>query len=208
MGIFQHIGGPAIVIFIGVVISAGGAIWAAYEQSVSENVLRTKSEEIAILNKKIADSIIGGDSFAYIAPTFFKDKNNPPYLTLVHQGEHPIYDLSIRIVDLDEFEQQVKNGYTIADLHKKENQFNVGNLSTRQASMLGTISIPESGMRLNIFFSARNGFFSESLRVKKVNNEWKTAIKVENTPTSGEIKVLYEKIDIDFPLNKEGEVEW
>jgi len=208
MGIFQHIGGPAIVIFIGVMISACGAIWAAWEQSVSESVLRTKSEEIASLNKKIADSIIGGDSFAYITPTFFKDKSSPPYLTLVHQGEHPIYDLSIRVVDLDVFERQVKEGYTIADLHKKENQFNVGNLSTSQASMLGPISIPKNGIRLNIFFSARNGFFSESLRVRKVNDEWKTAIKVENTPTSGEVKLLYEKIDIDFPLNKKGDVEW
>ena len=116
--------------------------------------------------------------------------------------------MSIRVVDLDVFDQQIKEGYTFADLQKNESQFDIGNLSTKQARMLGPISIPNNGIRLNIFFNARNGFFSESLRIKKVNDEWKTAIKVENTPTSGEVKVLYKRIDPDFPLNKDGSVEW
>ncbi len=203
---FQSIGGPAVLMFAGALISAFGAIWAANQQSNSEKILRAKSDEIASLNKQIANSITGGDSFAYITPTFMKDTS--PYLTLVHEGEHSLYDLGVRIVDLDIFEKMIAEGYTYEDMQKNETHLDIGNLSSKQARMLGPIKIGDSGAKLNLFFAARNGFFTESLRIQKVSGEWKVAIKVENTPTSDEVKVLYERTDEGFPLNQEGEVEW
>jgi gas vesicle protein len=62
----RHLG-PASVIFIGVIISALGALWAARQQAKSAEALRNKSDEIAALNREIAQSIIGGDSFCYLS---------------------------------------------------------------------------------------------------------------------------------------------
>lgn len=207
MRILQHFASPAILILVGALISAGGAVLAAYQQSLSEKQLRQKSEEIAELNKRIAQSITGGDSFAYITPTFLMGSSKSALLTLVHQGEYPLYDLNIRIVDLDKFEK-VKQRYSLQDMQKDEMHFSVSNLAPNEASFLSRVHIQSNTMRWNIFFSARNGFFTELLRVCKVGSEWKVALKVMNTPTSGEAKTLIQQVDKGFPLNPAGQVTW
>jgi len=53
----ENLGAPAVLMLIGALISAAGAIWAAQQQTISEKELRQKSDEIAELNKQIASSI-------------------------------------------------------------------------------------------------------------------------------------------------------
>lgn len=57
--------------------------------------------------------------------------------------------------------------------------------------------------RFNIFFSARNGFFNQALRFKKIQGKWVSATKVKR-----EEKVIYEEVDDEFPRTAEGNVEW
>lgn len=68
---------PAILVLIGAVLSAVGGFWAASRQqraaiaaaeqrSEFERELRAKSDEIAALNRQIASSVTGGDSYPYV----------------------------------------------------------------------------------------------------------------------------------------------
>ncbi len=172
-----------------------------YMDAISEKQLRQKSEEITDLKNHIASSITGGTSFAYIVPVF-QSANASPILTVVHQGEYPLYDLSVRIVDL------AKLGEKAPSLSEMKGS-GIGNLAPNQAAPLGNVQINGESLRWNLFFSARNGFFTEELRVQRVGSDWKTAIQVtRSNPTSGETKTLFEKIDPGYPRGYDGKVEW
>ncbi len=213
------IGGPAILIFIGVVISGAGAIWASIEQSQSEKQLREKAEEIARksddlvtksneiteLNKKISQSITGGNSFAYLQPSYLSGGVFPESLMLIHQGEYPLYDISIRVVDLDEFESELAKPKGSANLMTVGSNLNIGNLSPKTASFSGVAIKEKSIIRINVFFTARNGTFSEQIRIAKVGNEYKVALQVSGLDST---QPLFEKIDEGYPVSADGGVTW
>ncbi len=198
----RHLG-PASVIFIGVIISALGALWAARQQGKSAEALRNKSDEIAALNREIAQSIIGGDSFCYLSVSPLKQPDDQALLTLVHQGKYPLYDLGVRIVDVDKFQQVVSRDFSALDLFKIDTNVSVGNLAVGQAAMIGNMRLPSlHELRFNIFFSARNGFFVQLLRLRKVNGVWRQAIRVTRRHDGPEAVIL-EKIDSEY-----GEPNW
>jgi hypothetical protein len=193
---------PGWLMLLGALFSTVGAIWASQRQAASEAELRKKSEEITELNKQTAASVIGGDSFAYMA---FLLQFDVPRLILFHEGNYPLYDVSVRISDLDKTKGRT---YSISDL-ENELHFNIGNVAPHNSRMLVPISLSNDSLRWNIFFSARNGFFTELLRMRRVNGKWKTALKVVTNPMRGEErKTLFEKVDPDYPVGKNGLVEW
>lgn len=88
--------------------------------------------------------------------------------------------------------------------HEYQKLFSIGTMLPKQFNNLCTVpmSNQESSKSFNIFFSARNGMFHEQLRLKKVNNEWESAIKVDRE------KTLLESVSENYPKNVTGEVEW
>ncbi len=206
----NHFGGPAVLIFIGILISAAGALWAEKQKSGSERELKQKNEEIGKLSRKIAYSVTGGDSFCYLAFSLPDDGSINAMLTAVHKGEFPLYDVSVRIVDLDKFDKHIKEQakLTLGGIQKVQTNINIGNIPALQAVTLGPWALSQSGeVRYNIFISARNGFITELVRLKRINEKWVSAYKVEAGP-GHEPGVLYEKIDPDFPKNEDGNVNW
>ena len=155
-----------------------------------------------------APSISGSASFAYIIPTFFDPTHNTPMLTLVHQGEYPLYDLTVRIFDMDTFERKVQQNNSDFDRLREEVQMSVGNIAPNQTSLLKNVQLDSDPLRWNLFFSARTGYYTELLRVRRVGNEWKTALKVIRTRPPSKDQVLLERIDSGYPLGKDGQVEW
>jgi hypothetical protein len=208
--ISNNIGGPAIVIFIGVLISAAGALWASMQQTASEQTLRLKNKEIAELNRSIAHSITGGDSFCYLAFSLPDNEQSQSLITAVHKGEYPLYDVNIRIVDLDKFDAHVKGreNPTLEDFRKADTNLSVGNLAPNQAAMIGRWPLPQSEeIRYNIFITARNGFVTELVRIKRIDDKWVSAYKV-TSDSNRKDTLLYEKIDPDFPRDEAGEINW
>lgn len=168
---------------------------------------KPKSGETAEINKQLASSVPGGVSFAYIIPSFFDPTHDSPMFTLVHQGEFPLYDLTVRILDISTFDNIMGQNNSYSDKLRDEVQLSVSNIAPNQTSMLKTVQLGSGPLRWNLFFSARTGYFTELLRVRRVGNEWKTALKVIRT-RSPKNEVLLEKIDSGYPLSKDGQVEW
>lgn len=124
------------------------------------------------------------------------------YLTTT-KGESPIYDLTARIVDLQEFKKYIDSGDVSPLLHFGD-ILNLGNIPSGISITINPFDLGKGDIRgFNIFFVARNGYYKQLVRFRKINSDWKLATKVERY---GEI--IYKKIDKDYPTNKAGNVKW
>ena len=177
---------PAIMILVGVLINAAGGLWA--------------SHQTAQLNQELMNSITGGDSFCRLIIGNIDSVKNIGQFMILHEGKHPLYDVSVRIVDLDKWDQ-LKGEVSFATMN-----ISLGNLIPSSAQMLHQAALGNGDTRrFTIQFSARNRFFSQALRLKKIHGKWVCATEVRDMR---EDKVIYEKIDDEFPRTAEGNVEW
>jgi hypothetical protein len=148
----------------------------------------------------IFSQITGGKSFcsANLSQSYLDESN----LTIMHQGDFPLYDLTVSVVDLDKFNEFKHNpDYE----HEYRKLFSIGTMLPKQINNLCKVPVTdkEISKSFNIFFSARNGMFSELLRLKKINNEWVSAMKIFD----GE-KTLLESVSDGYPKSTNGEVDW
>ena len=199
----EHVGGPSALILLGAVLSAIGALWASVEQTRFERELRVKSDQLAELNREIADSVIGGDSFCYLTVASLSDQSNRGVLTVVHQGKYPLYDAHARVVDLQKFDA-IKDSPTLENILTAETSLSLGTLIKGHASMLGRWDLGTGDARgFNIFFSARNGSWYQNLRFRRVGGIWLFANRVVRSE-----QTVFEDIQPGYPRDSSGHVKW
>ena len=188
---------PFFLVLAGAVMSAVGAY-----------LLQLRSDR-AILTAKmeLTESMTGGASFCYLNITAIDKNNKSGKWVVVHQGEYPLYDVQISVVDLDEF-RQIKN-ITFENLVTTRDIISIGNISPSLAVMLGSqVNIAgRNELKFNIFITARNGFAMQTLRMKFVDGKWHRATKVIKHE-DGKDKVMFEKIDENYPRDQHGNVDW
>src|SRR5438046_5864794 len=109
---------------------------------------------------------------------------------------------------MTKFDKMALPNIAYTDNLREEVQVSISNIAPNQARMLKTVQLGSDPLRWNLFFTARNGFFTELLRVRRVGNEWKTALKVIRTPSSSNEQMLFEKIDSGYPRSEDGQVDW
>jgi hypothetical protein len=209
---------PGIVIFLGALIVAFGAFWQFHRQTATEQRLAEKSEEIAALNRELAAkseeiarltkdnfaAVTGGDSFCYVALAAREDAAGPT-VTAVHQGKYPLYDVDLRITDLKRW--STPPGKSAEQLIAR---FHLGTLAASTTVLVGRMP-PLRGEteRFNLHFSARNGFWTQLVRLRKVDGTWKMATKVTRGPAPGQVSeqiLIPDRVENGFPAG--GEVDW
>jgi len=165
--------------------------------------LLDSSKRISDLSKQAIETTTGGESFCYM---YMEMYTNPgPFPTFIHEGNEPLYNVHVRISDLHK-----EHAPTLAQFFKNEIIFTVGDLAPTSTKMEIDQIIPLSDsphQDFNVFFDARNGYWDENLRMRKVGNNWLEAIRVtrevrhkHGKPT---MKVLYEQTPKDF-----GPLDW
>lgn len=195
---WQNFWGPPGLILIGVILSAVGALWSSGQRAGFERNLRIKSEEISNLNKEIVNNVTGGDSFCYI----FIDSVNAGIIGVVHKGRYPLYDLDIRIADVQEIDMM--KGSLRANYSKVYKTIHIATLvKDSGVSFELPISLYGNKRDFNIFITSRNGFSVQLLRYRFINNKWFWATKVEKDG-----KILFEQNDDGYPRNKDREIDW
>lgn len=221
---------PAIIICIGVILTAIGGIWAALreenekiqnaeERAKFERELRGKSDEIASLNRDIAAYSRGEGSYCYFEPTV-SSSHNAVLPALINVGKNPLYDVRIRIV-LDPHKRILPEGgkatYDILDeIMRTETRIDVGNLAPSNVpdnaypSLILKWDLPHSEERraYNVFFSARNDYFTQYLRFWRVKGRWFVASKVFRQLAGEEGTVLKELVQPGYPRNPDGSIDW
>jgi hypothetical protein len=160
--------------------------------------------ELENRTNQMVGHISGGNSFPYFQIGMLNSNTNAGVLMAIHQGEHPLYDVNARIVDLQKF-KQVKHNISLASMSFCDTNISIGNLIPSHTRMLQQWKLEnEPEQSYNIFFTARNGSFTQLLRLKKIGGAWVSATKITNKDN----KVLHEKIDDGFPKNPDGNACW
>jgi hypothetical protein len=153
-----------------------------------------------------ASLITGGDSFCYLDA----EMPSPPFPAIVVQnGEYPLYDPQMRLTNLLTPLKPItlSNGVTVDE----GINFPLPNLALNTGAQILALSLPVKDDRasFNIFFFARNGSWSEALRLRLVNGKWKRAIQVSRRISSGrDVKQIFEQVDKGYPVEPDGKVKW
>lgn len=176
------------------------------KQKRQEDGLSTVETDVKQLVQRLDESTrrmigfsTGGDSFCEVIPTPVNPLV-PNSFAIMHHGEFPLYDLTIRIVDL-------RRRDSIGSTADDENIYKFDTLIPDHLMTIGLKSpidrMDELERRFNIHVSARNGSSVQMLQMKYVNGFLRTASNVEKAG-----KVIFEDIAIDYPRDDKGEVDW
>ncbi len=138
------------------------------------------------------DIFTGGRSFAYL--TYVPGQG---FLAFIHKGEDRIFSAYARIVDLDDPDKDLWG--TVVE---------VGELSSGKASdtpVPPKLNRPLDKIELNIFFTARNGDWTEQFRARRTKDGWARAIRVEGAfGKMPKYVPLCETVDRGFPVETLG----
>lgn len=179
------------------------------QQKVEDGLIGIQSHIKQMLNELDAKSsdlvghITGGDSFCYISGSL-TSANQLDHIVLIHHGKHPLYNVHVRLVDLEALGQIDEKNMPFEKIQKVETHHKVQDVIPGHIAYIGGYISLGAGntRRFNVFFTARNGSFSQQLRFKRINGSWVSATKVEK----GEQK--FEEVSDYYPRNESGQVEW
>jgi hypothetical protein len=171
--------------------------------------LKTQLSTLKEQSETLKHSVTGGDSFCYLQ---FESNNNPTRgILLMHKGKYPLYDIQVRIVDLEIYRQLNNSNLEKSRelFEQAEKVYKLPTLNPNTAEILGKFTFPDNATEknFNIFILARNGSFEQFYRFRKVKQTWFQAHRVI-IRRDGKMEVLHQQIDQQFPTNKNGEIVW
>jgi hypothetical protein len=173
---------------------------------LQEQLLK-QTATIAELSRENISTLTGGNSFCYL--TFSNPRQGGvAMLMAVEEGKFPLHDVEIRMVDLEAFSGANQPGQqvTFQSSAAGSTTFRVAAFAPNSAQVLAVFSLGSSDSRdFNVFFSAVNGFWTENLRIRKVDGAWRQAIRVETQDARP--RVLFQRVEPGFPKAK-GKVDW
>jgi hypothetical protein len=197
---------PAMLAFVGALLVAAGGFWASYRQSNFNSEIKVKNEEIARLQIENANTLTGGDSFAYMALSIPDPATSAIAVPVfIHKGKYPLYDVTARVVDIDAI-ARAKHQVPYDQTPLLGTTLRIGNMTPSFAfSGVGSLSHFGRDFNYNVFFVARNGSWTQQLRMHWTGNGWATANQVEWFGRDGKPFV---EISEDYPRNANGEIDW
>lgn len=182
--------------------------------AISQTELRKKSDEIAELNKSIAATVTGGDSYGAVHPLTVLDEREQEVCMLYFEnlGNFPLYDVHIEMFSPDDLLEPRQDGRATIEGFKNRSYFDLGNIPVHGGKSFGNLFKLKNDGEMNLTFSisARNGLFSQRLRIVKIGETITSARKV-NTVAQGEgakPKILLEKASDKFPRDSSGKIQW
>ena len=135
---------------------------------------------------------------------------------LTTEGKYPLYDVSVRITDVEKQlaigKHEMEKGNLPYDSMVRVYQLwweaskliPVGNIGPNQAIPLGTLKLPDSDKQTYIInIMARNGGIVQHLTCRRVNSVWKLAMKIFKLDNT-----IEETVEPDFPRDDKGNVQW
>ena len=156
--------------------------------------------KLAISSLDIYNNLTGGDSYCYcfiLMSTYYKSKDIGNFaFTLGHKNKSPLKNIQARIFDINTFD---KENPPTPDDPPIDKIINLESLETGNTIQIPSVKFKldkQKGVNLNIFFHANNGSFTQSLRMRFINNEWTTATIVERNGN-----IIHKEVDKNFPKN-------
>jgi hypothetical protein len=187
------------------------------ENTKLQERLLEQSGIISELARRGINTALGGDSFCYM--TFegasLTEGNATP--VIVHVGKYPLYDTAARVTDMVRFNAILAQhgiaaggGQTLGyrAVLPAMRTIQIGSLAAGSSGVLSGQTIPFSdrdSQDFTVEFSARNGFWTECLKLIRVRGEWTVAYRVVSRAKHG--KTLLTFADKQFPMPV-GNIKW
>lgn len=171
----------------------------------SESIRELAAKNV-MLSERNVQTVTGGDSYCYISVASASATGG--VLTAVHRGQYPLYSVHARLVDLAKAKTFSSTQQpTLEEVTANDLNIPIGDLAARTAVVLQRITFPATDrLSINIFFSAHNGLWTETLRLRLVEGHWAQAIKILRAQGSKEVPI-WEKVDANYP-RVAGKVDW
>lgn len=157
------------------------------------------SSKLVKASLKIYNNLTGGNSYCKMEIGNISDDNEEGYLVFMVEGDNPLNQVQVRIVDLNYFFQQEQ---TINELTK--NIINIGTLLPKQVWFSQSkIKLDKGrGVNLNVFVGANNGFTTQLIRMKFHEGKWRRATKVKTQDG----KDIFVEIDKEYPIKDKNQI--
>jgi hypothetical protein len=189
--------------FLGALMAAFAALTAAVWQAEWNETIETQGQTIAAQAVRIESMVTGGNGFAYLSLT---PTNSPNVFMLVaiNGGNFPLYEVSARVVDITAMAASLNPMQFPSPF---DFQLPIGSMAVSAAAVLPrqlTTPLSAPSQDFNIFFSGRNGFWTQEERIRLLPN----GMYVRATRITRDGVVLHESIAPSFPLNAQGNLDW
>ena len=182
--------------------------------------LLTQSDTIASLSNKGINTTLGGDSFCYMAFEGASLIEGKPIPRVFQVGKYPLYDVTADITDMEKFRGEFARRGVVMGPGKgipfKAGRaamvtIPVGNLAVGSQEFLLDHVIyfsNEQSQDFRVSFSARNGFWSQDIKLRRVEGDWrKWLMAFRVTRGNKPKKVLLTHVDEGFPIPV-GKIDW
>lgn len=196
---------------VAVVVLIVAALSAYKQRTDSINAQATKNKltaDINTLESQVAElnnTATGGDGFCYVQfPRDTKQSGGTP--VVMNKGSFSLYGLQARFVDLSKAK---KTGI----LSPLDGGFNIPELFGNKAAYFTTGTIPftdPNAQDFNVFFTARNGSWTQLLRLRWVGGIWQyaTRVLIDQSQAHHVKNPVFESISPNYPRTATGEVDW
>jgi hypothetical protein len=150
----------------------------------------------------------GGDSFCYVQFVAALTSERG-FAMAVQKGKFPLYGVHVRIVDLEKINKQP---VTLESALHGDTNLEVGDMAVGTGLPLTYINFSNNEKQdFNLFFSGRNGLWTQLLRMRNVSGRWQSATKVTRSRLGNQGKYedypIFEKVDPQYP-RVNGAVVW
>lgn len=164
-----------------------------------ETRLQNLIGELETQTREITHYTTGGDSFCYFGASI---NGNIANLAVVHEGKYPLYNVEARIVDLSKFDAAMTSGNPFA----ADTNIRIGDIAQNQAMFAHSMDLGTGDFHdFNIFFTARNGFFNQLLRFRRVGGNWISATSVTSMALSALDKnPVLQRVPEGYPVDADG----
>ena len=174
---------------------------AGVESSLTkvESRLESMVTQLEVKSLQMINHVTGGDSFCFFMP-FRSMANNAAWVAL-HAGEYPLYQVSVRIVDL---EAMIKTPqYRPDDDAGYAQHIDIGDMPCDSRLMFEGADLGKGCDRsFNIFINARNGRIYQEVRFKQVDGGMSVAYRVTRND------ILLKEVVPPQLLDKDGKFDW
>jgi hypothetical protein len=182
----------------GAIVAAAGALWSGHRQIQSGVANKERDQKIIDLTEQLHGQVTGGDSFCYARPVLHLAGATQFHWMFVHVGRYPLFDVSVRIVNLDRPAHQVDLGLNRA----------LGTLFPGRAHgpMLAQTRVPLHSY--NLFFVARNGAWTQEIRwvdLREGGLAIVDRVRREGAPADQPVHL---EMSPEFPRDAKGQVDW
>ena len=184
----------------GAVISGIAGLSAAVQQSEFQDTIEAQNKALLDQAQRLAAVVTGGLSFCHGYPMNENSPANSFEWLFIHTGPDPIFEVSVRIVNLE------RQSNAISELISRP--YKLGTLLPGKAHNAGVDWQGPDRVACNLFFTARNGDWTQEFRRIRVADGWAYVNRVIRDTNNLEDRVALCEVSKNFPRKADGGIDW